>query len=76
MLLSFAVLAALLIPLSPMTENHKRVAENAQLKQQDIDALVNADTEKAKADNLSEDEIKLSSLKSAYEKYLPCYRAS
>ena len=71
LLLSLVILAVALIPLSPMTENHKRVAENALLKQQDIDALVKADTENAKAQQMDEDAIKLASLKSAYEKYLP-----
>lgn len=63
---AFGLAALLFYGISPMRQNSLRMAENAILKQQDIDALIAAD-EKAAA----EDGRELARLKSAYEKYLP-----
>jgi len=69
--LAFAVAAVLLIGVSPMTENNARVAENAVKKQEDITALVAGDEARALQAGLSEEDVRLARLKSAYEKYLP-----
>lgn len=71
---AFAVLglaALLLVNVSPMQANNDKVAENARLKQEDILALVEADTAEAQAAGLTGDALKTAGLKSTYEKYLP-----
>lgn len=68
---AFGVAALLLAGVSPMQANLDKVGDNAILKQQDIDALVAADTAAAEDAGLTGDALRLASLKSAYEKYLP-----
>lgn len=70
-LLLCAILAVGLVSFSPMEKNSEMVAANKILKQADIDALVAADAAAAEAEGLSGDELRLASLRSAYEKYLP-----
>lgn len=69
-LLLCAVLAVCLVSVSPMEKNSELVAENSVLKQEDIDALVAADTAAAEAEGLTGEALRLASLRSAYEKYL------
>ncbi len=68
---AFGLAALLLYGVSPMRQNSLRVAENAALKQQDINTLVAADEAAARASGLPEDKLALARLSSAYEKYLP-----
>ena len=70
----FAALGAaalLLVNVSPMVANNEKVEENARLKQEDILALVEADTARAEAEGLTGDALRAAALKSAYEKYIP-----
>lgn len=68
---AFGVAAILLAGVSPMKMNNEKVAANAVLKQQDIDAMVAADRLAAEAEGLTGEELELAALRSAYEKYLP-----
>jgi len=68
---AFGLAALLLTGVSPMAENNRRVAENAQLKQADILALVEEDTQTARSAGLTGSDLQVAGLKSAYEKYLP-----
>ena len=70
-LLLCAVLAVGLVSFSPMEKNSEMVAANKVLKQADVDALVEADAAAAAAEGLSGDALRLASLRSSYEKYLP-----
>lgn len=54
-----------------MTKNQTLVAQNAVLKQENIDTLVTQDTALAESQGLSGDELKLYALESAYDTYLP-----
>lgn len=69
-LLLCAILAVVFLPLSPMQKNSALVAQNQVYKQADVDALVAADTAAAEAAGLHGDDLRLASLRSAYEKYL------
>ena len=69
-LAAFGVAAILLAGISPMQVNNEKVAANAVLKQQDIDAMVEADRAAAEVEGLSGEALELASLESAYEKYL------
>ncbi len=70
-LLALTIAACALIPVSPMTKNQTLVAQNAVLKQENIDTLVAQDTALAESQGLSGDELKLHALESAYDTYLP-----
>ncbi len=68
---AFVLAGILLIPLSPMEQNTAMVQVNAEKKQAHIDALVAEDLENAKNQALADMDLRLASLESAYEFYLP-----
>jgi hypothetical protein len=70
-LLALTVLLGVLLPVSPMVKNQTLVAQNAVIKQENIDAMVAQDTEAGEQAGLTEEELKYESLRSAYETYLP-----
>lgn len=71
LLLVLTVGFAALLPLSPMVKNQTLVAENAVKKQQLMDELIAEDEAKARADGLTEEEVAVERLRSAYMEYLP-----
>jgi len=70
-LAAFGIAALLCYRVSPTFQNTRRLAENALLKQQDIDSLVAADEATAAVSGLAGEEAELARLQSAYKKYLP-----
>ncbi len=68
---AFVLAGILLIPLSPMEKNTAMVQVNLEKKQAHIDTLVKEDSEKAKGQILADMDLRLASLESAYEYYLP-----
>lgn len=70
-LLILTLSAAALFPVSPMTTNQQMVAQNAVLKQEHIDDLVAQDEADGLRQGLSQEELSLKRLESAYEEYLP-----
>ena len=70
-LIAIVVAAFLLAGVSPMQENTDKVAAVAVQKQADIDSMVAQDGAAAEAAGLTDSELELASLRSAYEKYLP-----
>lgn len=67
----FGLVVILLAGVSPMATNYALTSRNAEQKQETIDALVAADTAAAEAAGLEGQKLKLESLRSAYEEYLP-----
>lgn len=67
---AFAAAAVLLAGVSPMQENNEKVAANAVLKQQHIDAMVQEDRAAAETAGLSGRELELAALEHAYNTYL------
>ncbi len=69
-LLVLTLIFGVLYPVSPMTRNQTLVAENALLKQADIDEMVAADEAAAIQQGLENDDLSLQRLESSYKKYL------
>jgi hypothetical protein len=69
-LLALTALFIVLFPVSPMAENRAQVAQNAILKQENIDSLVAQDTEAGVEAGLTDEELKYERLRSSYETYL------
>ena len=70
-LLVLTLVFGAMLPISPMAKNQKLVAENAILKQEDIDTMTMADTAAAEAHGLTGDQLRLAQLEHSYETYLP-----
>jgi len=66
-----AVAAVLLVNLSPMAENNALTSWHAQRKQNEINAMVEADTAAAREAGLSGHELQVAALRSAYEEFVP-----
>ena len=66
-----AALAVCLYSVSPMAKNTAAVAENLELKQQNIDALVAQDDAAAQSAGLEGTQRKAAALQSVYDEYLP-----
>ena len=71
LLLGLTVLFVVLFPVSPMVKNQTLVAENAVKKQQLMDELIAEDDAKARSAGLSNEEVAVERLRSAYMEYLP-----
>lgn len=69
-LLTCTLIAVAAVPLSPMVKNDTLVARNKILKQEDINAMVEADEGAALEAGLEGEELALARLETAYGKYL------